>query len=420
MPMLSRNKIFFFFFALLFFQGFTQKTSKYLDSLLKAGLPQHSTVLANHGKYKLQIIYTRITRDKNNKPTFKNYYWRADTTKFFYPASLVKLPVSIMAIEKLNELKAKGIDRNTPMLTDSVFFCQKRVVRDSSSENRMPSIGHYIKKMFLISDNYSFARTYEFVGCDYAHQKLESWGFPNIRIVNRLDAQCKGDTGKITSPVSFLSSDGDALYNQPLTFSTYNKPYPLPSAKVGRAHVNDFGKRVYQPKDFSKHNFMSLQNCHEIFKRLVFFNYMQGKEKYNMTTDDWQFMMKHLGMYPKESKYPSYDTKIFYDSFKKYFIYASAVPEITQDTLRVFNIVGRAYGFLSDVAYVVDYKNKVEYLVSATIFVNERNIIGSGKYEYDQIGLPLFKDISLFLYKVEKERKKKFEPDLKEFELFGR
>ena len=412
-----KNKIFLFFF-LLNTLCYSQKTSKYLDSLLKTDLPQHEKVFANPGKYKLQIIYTRITRDKNNKPTFKNYYWRADTNKFFYPASLVKLPVSIMAIEKLNELKNYGIDRNTPMLTDSAFFCEKRVVKDSSSENRMPSIAHYIKKMFLISDNYSFARTYEFLGCDYAHQKLEKWGFPNIRIVNRLDAQCKGDTGKITSPVYFISPFGDALYKQPLTYSTYNKPHPLSKAKAGRAYVNDAGKRVYEPKDFSKHNFMSLQNCHEIFKRLVFYHYMDEKIKYNMAEDDWQFMIKYLGMYPRESQYPAYDTKIFYDSFKKYFIYASADPEITQDTLRVFNIVGRAYGFLSDVAYIVDYKNKIEFLLSATIFVNEKNIIGSGKYEYDQIGLPLFKDISNLLYEVEKNRKKKHEPDLKEFYFF--
>jgi hypothetical protein len=417
--MLRKNKIF-FLFTLLCIQCFPQKTSRYLDSLLKAGLPQYANVFADQKKYSLQIIYTQITRDKNNKPSFKNYYWRADSSRFFYPASLVKLPVSIIAIEKLNELKEKGIDRNTPMFTDSVFFCQKRVTRDSSSENRMPSIAHYIKKMFLISDNYSFARTYEFVGCDYAHQRLESWGFPNIRIVNRLDAQCKGDTGKITSPVSFISSTGDILYDQPLTFSTSNKPYPLISAKAGRAYINDLGKRVYQPKDFSKHNFMSLQNCHEIFKRLVFYHYMDDITKYNMTDDDWQFMMKHLGMYPRESKYPAYDTKTYYDSFKKYFVYASAVPQIPQDTLRVFNIVGRAYGFLSDVAYIVDYKNKIEFLVSATIYVSERNIVGNGKYEYDQIGLPLFKDISNLLYNIEKNRKKKFEPDLKEFELFGR
>lgn len=397
-----------------------QKTSHFLDSLVKS-LPQYAKVWGNPKKYKLQIVYTQITRDKDNKPSFKNFYWHADTAQFFYPASLVKLPVSIISLEKLNELKSYGIDKNTPMLTDSAFFCQKKVLKDTTAENKLPSIAHYMKKMFLVSDNYSFARVYEFAGCDYIHNSLEKWGFPSVRIVNRLDGQCKNDTGKITSPVYFLGANGDALYKQPLTFAEYNKPYPLPEAKAGRAYVNDAGKRVYEPKDFSKHNFMPLANCHEMFKRLVFWNYMEGNKKYNITSDDWSFAMKYLGMYPRESEFPKYsDRKMFYDSFKKYFIHAALVPTITSDTLRVFNIVGRAYGFLSDVAYIVDYKNKVEFLLSATIYVSEKDIVGSGKYEYDSIGLPLFKDISTLLYDHEKKRRKKFEPDLKEFEFFGK
>src|ERR1700758_2355535 len=102
--MFKKNKIV-FLFIFLNSLCFSQKTSKYLDSLLKTSLPQYATVFADHKKYKLQIIYTQITRDKNNKPSFKNYYWRADTSQFFYPASLVKLPVGIMALEKVNELK---------------------------------------------------------------------------------------------------------------------------------------------------------------------------------------------------------------------------------------------------------------------------------------------------------------------------
>lgn len=411
------GKITVLFFSLTAFHCYPQKTSSYLDSLLRDGLSRHKVVLSNHAKYRLQVIYTRITRDKDNNPSFENYYWRADTAQFFYPASLVKLPVSIIALEKLNELE---IEKNTPMFTDSAFFCQKRVTRDSSAESRMPSIAQYIRKMFLVSDNYSFARTYEFLGCDYLHQRLEKWGFPDIRIVNRLDAQCKGDTGKITSPVYFVSATGEKIYDQPLTFANYDKPHPLPEAKAGKAYVNELGKRVYQPKDFSKHNFMSLQNCHEIFKRLIFHHYLDEKAKYKITEDDWKFLVKYLGMYPRESRYPFYDSKTFYDSWKKYFVYASAVPIILQDTLRVFNIVGRAYGFLSDVAYIVDFKNKVEFLVSATIYVSEKDIVGSGKYEYDQIGLPLFKDISNLIYREERNLKREFEPDLKEFELFGK
>jgi len=200
---------------LLVLQSFSQKTSPYLDSLLRAGLPNHEKLLNSPKKYKLQIIYTRITRDKDNNPTFKNYYWNVDSTKFFYPASLVKLPVSIIALEKLNSLKEKHIDKNTTMITDSVFACGKKVFKDTTAENRFPSIAHYIKKMFLVSDNYAFARTYEFLSTDYIHARLEQWGFPNIRIVNRLDGSCKADTTKITSPVYFLSDKGDTLYKQP-------------------------------------------------------------------------------------------------------------------------------------------------------------------------------------------------------------
>src|SRR6185437_3914072 len=160
-------------------------------------------------------------------------------TKFFYPASLVKLPVSIMALEKINGLKQYNIDKNTTMITDSVFVCQKKVLKDTTAENRYPSIAHYIKKMFLVSDNYAFARTHEFLGCYYVHQVFEKWGFTNARIFNRLDGSCKADTAKITSPVYFLSDKADTLYKQGLTFFAYNKQHPLVYPKAGKAHTNE-------------------------------------------------------------------------------------------------------------------------------------------------------------------------------------
>src|ERR1017187_4353542 len=168
-----KNKISFLCFLFVCVHGFSQKKSPYLDSLLRVGLPNHAMLLSNPKKYKLQIIYTRITRDKNNAPTFKNYYWNVDSSKFFYPASLVKLPLSIMALEKINSLKDYNVDKNTTLITDSVFVCQKKVFKDTTSENRNPSVAHYIKKMFLVSDNYAFARTYEFLSRDYIHQTLE-------------------------------------------------------------------------------------------------------------------------------------------------------------------------------------------------------------------------------------------------------
>lgn len=416
--MFLKSKLALFFFFVTQVPVFSQKTSPYLDSLLHANLSTHVKLLSNPKKYKLQIIYTRITRDEKNYPTFKNYFWNVDSTKFFYPASLVKLPVSILALEKINSLKNYKINKNTTMFTDSVFVCQKKVFKDTTSENRYPSIAHYIKKMFLVSDNYAFARTYEFLGCDYIHQTLDQWGFPNVRIVNRLDGSCKADTAKITSPVYFISDGGDTLYKQALTFYAYAKTHPLTYPVAGKAHNNEFGKCVYEPKDFSTHNFMSLGNCHEILKRLVFHNYSNKEHRYNITNDDWQFLMKHLGMYPRECLYPSYNTKEYYDSFKKFIYYGSCVPTIPSDSVRVFNIVGRAYGFLSDCAYVADIKNSVEYMLSVTMYLNERDIIGTGKYEYDKLGMPFLKDLGSLIYTIEKNRKIKYKPDLKEFDLF--
>ncbi|MBS1647134.1 MAG: serine hydrolase [Bacteroidetes bacterium] len=398
-----------------------QKKSLYIDSLLRSEMPSHSKLWSNPKKYKLQIIYTQITRDKNNAPHFKNYYWHVDSTRFFYPASLVKLPVSIAALEKIHSLEKYGIDKNTTMITDSVYACQKKVYKDTTSETKYPSIAHYVKKMFLVSDNYSFARTYEFLGCDYLHQTTERWGFPNIRITNRLDASCKADTAKITPPVYFLSEKKDTLYKQALTFYTYNKPHPLKIAKAGKAHTNELGKRIYTPKDFSTHNFMSLANCHEILRRLVFYHHIEEKNKYRLSTEDWTFLMRYLGMYPRESLYPAYNEKEYYDSFKKFIYYGSATPTIPSDSsVRIFNIVGRAYGFLSDCAYVVDVKNKIEFMLSVTMYVNERDIIGTGKYEYNQLGLPFMKDLGTLLYRIEKNRKIKYPADLKEFDLFAK
>jgi hypothetical protein len=415
----AKKKILFRGIFLLFISFFSRsQTSPFLDSLLKTSLPTYSNVLTQPNKYKLQVVYTQINRDANNKPSFKEYKFHLNKN-YFYPASTVKLPVSLVALIKLQELKEKGVDLESCMITDSAFFCQRKVYVDTTSESDLPTIGNYIRKMLLVSDNQACARTYEFVGCDYLHKKLEDLGYENIRVLNRLDGACPGDTGKITPPVYFLSANKDTLHKQVLAFSSYNKKHPIEDSKVGQQHVGFDGKRSNGPKDFSKHNYLVLHELHDMMRRIIFNEHLEGKDKLPLTEDNHEFMLKYLGMMPKESAYPKYDKKIYYDSFKKYFMYGSAVATIKGDSVRVFNIVGRAYGFLIDCAYIVDFKNKVEFLLSSSIYVNERDVIGSGKYEYDQLGLPFLRDMSKTIYNYELKRPKKHQPELDEFNLFG-
>ena len=398
--------------------NYAQKTNS-TDSLIGSVLQKYPKILANQNKYKLQIIYTQINRDEKNRPVFKDYKYITEK-KYFYPASTVKLPIATLALIKLEELNIPELNRETIMITDSAFFCQKKISFDSTSQNYFPSIENYIKKMFLVSDNSSCARVYEFIGFDYAHKKLSALGFKNIRLFNRLDAQCIGDTSKITPPIYFLNTKKDTVYKQSLTYFNERLTQPIANLKVGKAHISLNGKRIAGPKDFFNHNYLTATDLHQFFKKIVFNNYLTGSDKLPISGDSRLFMLKQLGLYPRESVYPKYDSKVFYDSYKKYFLYGAAASNISQDSIRLFNIVGRAYGFLTDCAYIIDYKNKIEFMLTVNIYVNEKNVIGNGKYQYEKVGLPFLKDLSWCFYNFEYSRKKLFLPDLSEFQLFNK
>jgi len=122
-------------------------------------------------------------------------------------------------------------------------------------------------------------------------------------------------------------------------------------------------------------------------------------------------------MLPRESDFPRYKSRTFYDSYKKYLIYGDNRTSIVQDSLRIFNIVGQSYGFVSDVAYVCDFKNKVEFMLSATIYANEDEVINDNKYEYKSLALPFMADLGKTIYNYDRKRKRALKPNLGEFRI---
>ena len=69
--------------------------------------------------------------------------------------------------------------------------------------------------------------------------------------------------------------------------------------------------------------------------------------------------------------------------------------------IRVFNKPGWSYGFLTDIAYIADFKNKVEFMVSGVIYVNSDGVLNDDKYDYDEIGYPFFKEVGDIIYRYE-------------------
>ena len=130
-----------------------------IQSILKT--IQDSTaksVLANPSIFRYQIIYTQINRDKNGVPHFTNYELNTDSNQYFNPASMVKMPLAFLSLEKLNELNKPGVNKNTTIQFDSNYQRQVAMYKDASAPNEKPTLAHLIKRAFLISENDPYNR----------------------------------------------------------------------------------------------------------------------------------------------------------------------------------------------------------------------------------------------------------------------
>lgn len=371
------------------------------DSLLQE-------VLRRPEQFQLQVIYTQVSRDAENRPHFTSSYYNVDSNLYFYPASTVKLPAALLALEKLNELNILGLDKYSKMQTEAGRPPQTAATQDTSSQDGLPSIAHYIKKIFLVSDNDAYNRLYEFLGQEYLNRKLHEKGFNQLRIIHRLSAsEYDVEGNRYTNPLSFYKGDS-LLYHQGEVHSAFYPALTLREQVRGVAYMDDDGKIIPEPFDFRHKNFVALQDLHDMLKAVIFPDAIPAEERFKLTEDDYRFLRKYMSMFPRESDYPRYKER---DSHVKFFLFGDSKDAIP-DHIRIFNKVGGAYGFLTDVAYIVDFKNKVEFLLAANIHVNKNQTYNDGAYEYDEIGFPVLAHLGRLIYEYELQRPRAHEPDL--------
>jgi hypothetical protein len=111
-----------------------------------------------------------------------------------------------------------------------------------------------------------------------------------------------------------------------------------------------------------------------------------------------------------------YDSVSFFDSYAKFFFFRAGHGSIPP-YIRSFNKPGWSYGFLTDIAYIADFKNGVEFMLSGTIYVNRDGVLNDDKYEYEEIGWPFFKEVGEIIYRYELERTRAHRPDLSRFRM---
>ncbi len=382
--------------------------------LLESQPERFASVLQDPEKYRVQIIYTQIDRDADNVPQFRSYEYRLNADEYFYPASTVKLPTAIVALEKLRRL---GIPRDAVMLTGREADFQTIADSDESAPGGLPSVEHYIRKILLVSDNDAFNRLYEFIGQESLNLSLKRRGLANSRIVHRLEVTLSTEQNQLTNPVRFRV-DGKEIYSQDAVNSQVSFVGSRPQL-LGVAEIID-GQKVNSPKDFSVKNAFPLQDQHDLMLALMFPETVDSARRFDLSDDDFRFLRRWMSTYPGESGIAQYaDTSTYPAGYVKFLLYGGNAERIPEH-IRVFNKVGDAYGFLTDTAYVADFKNGVEFLLAATVYTNANQTFNDGEYEYDEIGLPFLRDLGQAIYELELKRTREHKPDLSRFEFAAR
>lgn len=363
-------------------------------------------------KYRLQILYTRIDRDANNIPHFTHHTFHVDANGYYNPASTVKLPTAILALEKLHDLPAE-ITKDTWLQIDSAYRGQRPLTEEPTAPQGKPTIAHFIKRAMLVSENDPYNRLYQFVGQEYLNKRLWQLGHGQVRLTRRFEPNDE-QQNRHSNPFRFLKQDGLLLYEQPLGVSTVTFDFPqLPL--IGHAHYSG-GQLVERGMDFSTANNIPLYDLQQMLQRLMFPMSFPSEQQYRLDEEDYRFLYQYLSQSPGETNYPKYDDQDFYPSYAKFFFRDRNISQQPKG-LRIFNKVGWAYGFLTDASYVADFENQVEFMLVATVYVNEDGVLNDGKYDYDELGYPFLYQLGQTIYRYERSRERMYKPDLSRFKV---
>ncbi|MGB5388168.1 MAG: serine hydrolase [Eudoraea sp.] len=337
-------------------------------------------VIDSVDQYEVQILYTQIDR-RGDSIILTDYEFQLDDMKYFYPASTVKLPIAVLALEKLN-------------FTDSLNRDTRYYIEGDSVEN---TFAEDISKILAVSDNHANNRLLEFQGQDDINLRLRNKGIFPVRISHRLGVHSDDVT---TKPLIYYINDSTTgtsasiINTEPLSLS-------LERIKKGVGYYEK-DSLVNNPFDFSYKNYYPVSSQHGVLKRLIFPELFKTNERFNLSEDQREFLLTAMHTLPKDA---GYDQEEFYDSYCKFFIYGDSKENIPKH-IKIYNKVGFAYGTLTDCAYITDEKNKVEFMLTATILVNEDGIFNDDKYEYDEIGIPFLAALGREFYNYALETKK--------------
>ena len=330
--------------------------------------------------YEIQIQFSQIDRT-NGMVRFRDHIFQMQDSSYFYPASTVKLPIAVLALEKVGE--TANFEHNTK------FYVEGDTVETT--------IAQEVIKVLAVSDNEANNRMFEFLGQDRINQRLSSLGVGPARFSHRLSTENADDV--TTRPLIIYLNDSTTT-SLNVSVNREIKPLKMNGILKGKGFMED-EVLIDEAFDFSLKNYYPISSQHELMKRLIFPEEFEEYEVPQLGPIERELLLEAMWSPPR---FQGYDEEEYYDGYVKFFIYGDT-EERMPEHIKIYNKVGYAYGTLTDCAYIVDHSNNVEFLLTATILVNENKIFNDDNYEYESIGIPFLAALGREIHRFESNRK---------------
>jgi len=375
---------------LLFISLFVLQGCFFSSDPIKSAIKENEFVrkiIKDKDNYEIQILYTEVSKNNLGQTEFKDFQFQLNDEQYFYPASTIKLPIAIMTLSKINELRAEGSDISLKSKIKLSLINNKKeiIVRDSIS-----SFQNLIADVFLVSDNSASNVLIDFIGYNYFNSSMINAGYENTYLNHKFNPDPFVNSSWIISTL-----DNDIISskeNKKIILANSN----ISNLKKGERNLVN-GEIINESRDFSSKNRSSLTDMHNIMKNLIYPEITFSK--FNLNVEDYDFLRYWMSRFTYEDLGNKYigDDK-FFNSYNKFFIHG--MDTILKSTdVRVYNKIGQAYGTSTDSAYIKNYKEDVEFFLTATIYTNKNEIINDNIYEYGDTAIPFLSKLSKTLYK---------------------
>ena len=338
--------------------------------------------------YEIQILLTKI-HQYNSKVDFQEYKYQLDDNKYFYPASTIKLPIVVLTLKKINELRSKGseITLKSKITLNYKDYYSELVIRDS-----ITSFQNLIADVFLVSDNSASNILIDFIGYNYFNHEMENAGFDKTYLNHKFN------------PDPYVNSTWQISDLDNNIISSINDNQKIIKADE-KTNGLEKGERRYfkgeildESLNFSEKNRSSITDMHNLIKYIFYPEIFDSTNTFNLNVEDYDFLRYWMSRFTYEDIGEKFiGDENFFETYNKFFIHGDE-QSVSNEQIRVYNKIGQAYGTSIDNALIKNYQDNIEFILTATIYTNKNKVINDNLYEYDDIAVPFLAKLSRGIY----------------------